>query len=157
MKIGPIILCSLLIAYGAFVAGCSLEGTPERSAGNRSLDADKPPASDRQVAGQVAESPDRTAEEDSSPPAQTPAASTSETAQERGEEKNAKGKRSTASSPDTPSQSGSKTGKSSGGKTETGSQAEPMENLWTRKQGHDWPTFLGPTGDSKSKIGRAHV
>src|SRR5688572_12225301 len=32
-------------------------------------------------------------------------------------------------------------------------QAAPIHSLpdlWTRKQGSDWPTFLGPTGDSKS-------
>ena len=25
-----------------------------------------------------------------------------------------------------------------------------LESLWTRKTGVDWPSFLGPTGDSKS-------
>lgn len=29
--------------------------------------------------------------------------------------------------------------------------AELPPSLWTRQQGEDWPTFLGPTGDSKSR------
>lgn len=28
---------------------------------------------------------------------------------------------------------------------------EPLNSLWTRQRGDDWPTFLGPTGDSKSR------
>lgn len=28
--------------------------------------------------------------------------------------------------------------------------SDTLESLWTRKQGEDWPLFLGPTGDSKS-------
>lgn len=153
MNVRPIILCSLLVAYGAFVAGCSLEGTPERAAGNRSRDAETKLRSD----GADTESRDRPAQEAMARPAKSPAANAPEAEQKKSqkseatsEEPSTKGKESTGHSSAAQSQSGSKAGNSSGGETEQGSQTESIENLWTRKQGHDWPTFLGPTGDSKS-------
>lgn len=33
---------------------------------------------------------------------------------------------------------------------ESGAESSPVPNLWTRRQGNDWPSFLGPRGDSKS-------
>ena len=47
-------------------------------------------------------------------------------------------------------QTGRATAAEQGATPTSASAATQVPDLGTRRQGHDWPAFLGPTGDSKS-------